>query len=40
MTHLRLSGFAMIAAAALAACGGAEPVEIAMNNGQERSPAR
>jgi alkaline phosphatase/alkaline phosphatase D len=34
MTHLRRSGFALIATIALAACGGAEPVEIAMTNGQ------
>ena len=34
MTHLRLLGFALIAAMAVAACGGAEPVEITMTNGQ------
>ena len=40
MTYLRLSGFALLAATILFACGGAEPVEITMTNGRARSPAR
>ena len=34
MTRLRLSGIALVVAAVLAACGGTEPVEITMTNGQ------